>query len=286
MNETPPLTSGEPKKLGLAIWSLVLGILAVVLSVVCIGPLFAIPAVICGHMAYGRIRRSGGALAGEGLALGGLITGYISIALIPLMGLMAAIAVPNFVRARDTAQRNACINNLRQIDGAKHAWALEQKKEETDTPMPAEIGVYLKNGRFEALRCPKAGVYSINPVGQASSGTNCRSHSPPLLLFNPLDRPPDKSIDGREASWLNSPRSCWRLRNGTGCRDGHFTTERFGDRRIRKQTPRMASPTVEGSGTGVTLTRKTPLGGGLKVQLSQLHCDRSKANPGAWFWLF
>ena len=82
----------------LAVWSLVLGILAIVLSVVCIGPLFAIPAVICGHMAYSRIKRSAGALSGEGLALGGLITGYLSLALIPLIGIMAAIAIPNFVK--------------------------------------------------------------------------------------------------------------------------------------------------------------------------------------------
>src|ERR1035438_2801613 len=106
-----PVTPAQPKNSGLAIWSLVFGILAIVLSVVCIGPLFSIPAVICGHIAYSRIRRSVGALSGEGLALGGLITGYIGIALIPIIGLLAAIAVPNFVRARTTAQMNACISN-------------------------------------------------------------------------------------------------------------------------------------------------------------------------------
>jgi prepilin-type N-terminal cleavage/methylation domain-containing protein len=38
---------------------------------------------------------------------------------VAIIGLLAAIAIPNFVRARTTAQQNACINNLRQIDGAK-----------------------------------------------------------------------------------------------------------------------------------------------------------------------
>ena len=42
--------------------------------------LFAIPAVICGHVALGRIKRSGGTLAGEGLAQAGLITGYVTLA--------------------------------------------------------------------------------------------------------------------------------------------------------------------------------------------------------------
>jgi prepilin-type N-terminal cleavage/methylation domain-containing protein len=43
---------------------------------------------------------------------------------VAIIGLLAAIAIPNFVRARTTAQQNACINNLRQIDGAKQQWAL------------------------------------------------------------------------------------------------------------------------------------------------------------------
>jgi Domain of unknown function (DUF4190) len=147
----------------LAVWSLVLGILAIVL--VCIGPLFAIPAVICGHMAYSRIKRSAGALSGEGLALGGLITGYLSLALIPLIGIMAAIAIPNFVKARTAAQRIVCINNLRQIDDAKQQWATQNKKETTDTPTAQELDVYLHRS-FTTLKCPAGGVYTINAVGE------------------------------------------------------------------------------------------------------------------------
>jgi hypothetical protein len=149
----------------LAVWSLVLGILAVVLSVVCIGPLFAIPAVICGHMAYSRIKRSAGALSGEGLALGGLITGYLSFALIPFIGMLAAIAIPNFVRARTTAQMNACLSNLRQIDDAKQQWATQNKKETTDTPTAQELDAYLHRS-FTTLKCPAGGVYTINAVGE------------------------------------------------------------------------------------------------------------------------
>jgi hypothetical protein len=149
----------------LAIWSLVCGILAILLSVLCIGPLFAIPAVICGHMAYGRIRRSDGALSGEGLALGGLITGYLGIALIPIIGILAAIAIPNFVKARTTAQMNACLSNLRQIDGAKQIWASEHTKEATDTPTAQDLDAYFKGG-VSSMKCPAGGAYTINPVGQ------------------------------------------------------------------------------------------------------------------------
>jgi prepilin-type N-terminal cleavage/methylation domain-containing protein len=47
---------------------------------------------------------------------------------VAIIGLLAAIAIPNFVKARATAQKNACINNLRQIDGAKEQFGLENKK--------------------------------------------------------------------------------------------------------------------------------------------------------------
>jgi hypothetical protein len=116
-------------------------------------------------MAYSRIKRSGGMLTGDGLALGGLITGYLGIVLIPIIGMMAAIAVPNFVKARATAQMHACNANLLQIDGAKEMWALEGKKQTTDTPTEKELEVYLKRP-FSSLKCPAGGVYTINSAGE------------------------------------------------------------------------------------------------------------------------
>jgi hypothetical protein len=161
----PPVPQTKTSKL--AIWSLVLGCLGVVLLVACIGPLFAIPAVICGHMAYSRIKRSEGLLEGRGLAMGGIITGYISIAIgVLLIPMLVAIAVPNFVRARQTAQQNMCVNNLRQMDGAKETWALEKHKTAEDTPTPEDLDPYLRN-KYVTLRCPLGGVYSINKVGEA-----------------------------------------------------------------------------------------------------------------------
>lgn len=178
MNAAPPSVP-ITRKSGLAVWSLVFGILAVVLSLVCIGPLFAIPAVICGHMAHSRIKRSGGELSGGGLALGGLITGYISIAMIPVIAMMAAIAIPNFVKARDTAQRNACINNLRQFENAKQQWALENKKEDSDTPTVADLDKYMKVG-FANVKCLKGGTYSINAVGESAT-CSVEGHELPMV---------------------------------------------------------------------------------------------------------
>jgi competence protein ComGC len=165
MNEAiPPITGNapQPKTPALAIWSLVLGIL----SLMCFSIFAAIPGVICGHMAYSRIKRSTGALTGEGLAIAGLITGYIGIVLaITIIPLMMAIAIPNFVRARDMAQMNACINNLRMIDGAKQEWALENNKKGADTPTQADLAHYLKNGQFPV--CPNRGTYTIGPVDES-----------------------------------------------------------------------------------------------------------------------
>jgi hypothetical protein len=162
MNGTPP-DLPQSKTSGLATTSLVLGIFAIVLCFV--GPLFAIPAVICGHMAHSRIKNSGGLLGGKGLATGGLITGYLSFAMIPVVGLLAAIAIPNFVKAREDAMTNHCINELQQIDSAKQQWALEKDKKDGAVPSAADLDPYVKGG-FNSFKCYKGGTYSINPIGQ------------------------------------------------------------------------------------------------------------------------
>jgi septal ring factor EnvC (AmiA/AmiB activator) len=64
-----------------------------------------------------------------------------------------------------TAQRNACINNLRQIDAAKQQWALENNKTATDIPSEADITPFLKNNILPT--CPAGGIYLINAVGVA-----------------------------------------------------------------------------------------------------------------------
>jgi competence protein ComGC len=136
--------------------------------------LFAgIPAVICGHLASGRIKRSGGLLDGQGLALAGIITGYISIGLsLLVIPLMLAIAVPNFVRARETARRNACIKNLRQLDGAIQEFALENKKQPTDPVTLNDVTSYLKT----TLVCAVGGT-SLYDSYQV---TDCQS--PPVCI--------------------------------------------------------------------------------------------------------
>jgi len=74
---------------------------------------------------------------------------------VAIIGLLAAIAIPNFIHARTTSQTNACINNLRQIDGAKQEWALEQKQAATASPGATDIQPYLGRGTGGSLPyCP------------------------------------------------------------------------------------------------------------------------------------
>ena len=71
---------------------------------------------------------------------------------VAIIGLLASIAVPNFVKSRQQAQKIACINNLRQIDGAKQLWVLETKAAATTVPGPGDIQTYL--GRGTAATAP------------------------------------------------------------------------------------------------------------------------------------
>jgi prepilin-type N-terminal cleavage/methylation domain-containing protein len=74
---------------------------------------------------------------------------------VAIIGLLAAIAIPNFVKARTTSQQNACINNLRLIDSSKQQWALEQRKQNTDSPQGTDLQPYLGRGvNGELPSCP------------------------------------------------------------------------------------------------------------------------------------
>src|SRR3984885_368175 len=90
---------------------------------------------------------------------------------VAIIGLLATIAIPNFVRARLKAQQSACINNLRQLDGAKQTWALEAKASQTAIPVIATIQPYLGRGLTgTAPTCPAdqastfATSYSLNDL--------------------------------------------------------------------------------------------------------------------------
>ncbi len=86
---------------------------------------------------------------------------------VAIIGLLAAIAIPNFVKARTTSQKNACINNLRQLDGAVQQFALENKKAASSTVALTDCTPYLKN----SVVCPAGGT----SIGDSYSVTDCQT---------------------------------------------------------------------------------------------------------------
>jgi prepilin-type N-terminal cleavage/methylation domain-containing protein len=84
---------------------------------------------------------------------------------VAIIGLLAAIAIPNFVRARQTSQTNACINNLRIVDAAKQQWGLETGQVVSATPVSSNIVVYMGRSGTAMPLCPLGtSAYSINAL--------------------------------------------------------------------------------------------------------------------------
>jgi hypothetical protein len=90
------------------------------------------------------------------------------IASIPVILILLAIALPNFVGSRTVMAANACANNLRQIEAAKKQWALENRKTMNDVPTEKDLLPIISRGHEMSgfLSCPGKGVYSIGSIGQ------------------------------------------------------------------------------------------------------------------------
>jgi prepilin-type N-terminal cleavage/methylation domain-containing protein len=88
---------------------------------------------------------------------------------VAIIGLLAAIAIPNFVRARKTAQMNSCVNNLRLIDSAKQQLLLEDP---TSALSETTLTPYLGRGAGEFPNCPTTGAETYT-VGAADEKPTC-----------------------------------------------------------------------------------------------------------------
>jgi prepilin-type N-terminal cleavage/methylation domain-containing protein len=102
---------------------------------------------------------------------------------VAIIGLLAAIAIPNFVHARTTSQQNACINNLRQIDSAKQQWALSSAVMPSSIPGDSNLQPYMGRGSAGQLPvCPLDSTssfdtsYSVNTVQNPPTCKIATSH--------------------------------------------------------------------------------------------------------------
>ena len=129
-----------------AVLSMVLGFLALPLSV------FAgIPAVLLGHVSRASIRRSGGRLKGEGMALAGLIMGYISVFLIPVLLMITWVAIPNIFRARIVSNEASALKTLSTINVAAASYQVEHDEYPPNLRELSSAGLVPLDGELASL---------------------------------------------------------------------------------------------------------------------------------------
>lgn len=161
-----------------AIWALVLGILA---PFTCL--LTTLPAIICGIVGLVKISKSRGQLKGTALAITGMV---IPVAVLPIVAIMAAIALPALSKARAQAQRVVCISNMKQLGLSMIMYATDH-----NNVLPScgkwcdEVKPYHGQSADKVMRCPVAKnatcTYAMNK--NINTLANIKSPATMVLLF-------------------------------------------------------------------------------------------------------
>jgi len=170
------MTTTEKKTTGVAIASLILGIL----GLMCLGPLGSIPAIICGHIGLSAVKKNPETLQGGGMALAGLIMGYIQIVLLILF--FAIILIPAFTSGLDKAHAVVCTAHMRNIETAKDTLAMKEGLGDF-----SEVDVQAVNkilGSDMESSCPEGGVIEYSPIGVSPS---CSVHGPLYQLLETIN---------------------------------------------------------------------------------------------------
>jgi prepilin-type N-terminal cleavage/methylation domain-containing protein len=83
-----------------------------------------------------------------------------------IIGILLAVAVPSFLKARETSRAKSCVSNLKQIESAKEQWAMDNRKTGADTPTANDLwggtDPYIKQQPI----CPSGGTYTIGAVAE------------------------------------------------------------------------------------------------------------------------
>jgi type IV pilus assembly protein PilA len=150
----PPVPTVPGQTSGKAIASLVFGLFIFFFP-------FSIVAVILGHLSLTEIRKSAGRLSGNGMATAGLVMGYLGVAGVPIILILAAIAIPNLLRARMAANESSAVASVRTINTAEISYASEHPAagytyafSDLSTYVGSDLASGPKNGyRFELSGC-------------------------------------------------------------------------------------------------------------------------------------
>ena len=175
----PPQAPAQSKNCGLAITSLVLGLSSLLLSLIT-----GIPAIICGHMALGKIKRSQGSLSGNGMAITGLVLGYISIPLILVIAAMAAMVTPIILKTQKKAEIATNTHHAKQL----HLSLFDYDQDFGTFPDALDQLVteeYITQEKLDSFQPQKGGKW------QYFSGQSTESNHENILLASP------KAIDSK-----------------------------------------------------------------------------------------
>jgi hypothetical protein len=201
------------KRQGMAITSLVLGIL----SMVCFGFLTGIPAIILGHIAHRRTRKAPEQYAGSGLAIAGFVMGYASLLTTLIVVMLAAkllpalgrAKLPALAQAKAEAQSVQCVNNMKQIGLAFRVWALDNKDR-------FPFNVSTNEGGTMELRAEGKDGFDLNPAQIFQVLSN--ELSTPKILVCPADPSKQPALDFRT---LQADNVTYQARSGTNVNDTH-----------------------------------------------------------------
>ena len=102
---------------------------------------------------------------------------------IAIIGLLAAVAIPNFVQARKTAQKNACVANLIQINKARIVWAeTNSSKTNLDCSLDELILIGAAKGVLFHTNCPAGGTYNARTTATEPTACSFKDHVIPGVL--------------------------------------------------------------------------------------------------------
>jgi hypothetical protein len=173
--------SAPPATSGLATTSLVLGLLGLLTC-----GLTSIPGLILGIVGLGQINSSGGRLTGKGLAVGGIVSS-LAFMVVPLLAIVAAIAIPNLMSSRIASNESAAIAGLRAYTGAQGVFHRQDHYgkgkcvyanpvDGQGFPDLFEVGgeqiklIDLSMARATSKATPKAGYYFVDLRGAEGAG--------------------------------------------------------------------------------------------------------------------
>lgn len=105
-----------------------------------------------------------------------------------IIGILLAIAIPNFMRARESSRAKSCVANLKQIETAKEQWAMDNKKADGDDP--GGVGTLVPTYIKQTPVCPSGGAYTVSPVGTNAICTGGSTGAPGEYNYHGLEPAP------------------------------------------------------------------------------------------------